>query len=367
MTLPEAFSKVPSPCPGSFGTLASQAATVEALTEQLHCRGFVLFKGLAGISPQDLVAFLQQRFPQLIMSDVYVGNKNQVEDTKLGSLGNTKDENGNVQDDFVPAGADGAPLIGATPEQCAVSLDAWLEFNNEAAIMEWHQDTLFTAAPASYNALYCVQSGGSATAFVDAAAALNALPDDLRAQASEAVVKYRASISFGNLGIGMPALPKRLIQQSMSTRRDPNAALAEAQSIVGVERRIVAAKAAAEKAGKVDKTVFHKLVQPHPHTGILALRLEPRTTETVDDLSLQESQAFIWKILRHAAQPSNAFLHLWEAGDLLIWDQRRVFHGRVPYPIDDKDPRLMWRFDFERDPADSINYLSHNDAQWRSR
>jgi alpha-ketoglutarate-dependent taurine dioxygenase len=367
VSLPEGFRKLPSPCPPAFGTLAAQSATAEALTEQLHRRGFVLFKGLQGISPQGLVKFMQERFPQLILSDIYVGNKNQVEDTKLGSLGNTKDKNGKVQDDFVLAGADGAPLIGATPEQCEVSLDSWLQDNKEAAIMEWHQDNLFTAAPASYNALYCVQSGGSATAYADAAAALDELPDDLKAQVHDAVVKYRASISFGNPSIGISALPKRLIQQSMSTGVDPDAALAKAQSIIGVERRIAAANAAAEQKGKLDWTVFHKLVQPHPHTGILALRLEPRTAETVDDLSLSESQAFIWKVLRHAAQPSNAFLHLWQPGDLLIWDQRRVFHGRVPYPINDQDPRLMWRFDFERDPADSINYLSQNDEQRGNR
>ena len=112
MGLPEGFSEVPSPCPPSFGTVASHAATAQQLTEQLHRRGFVLFRGLEGIAPQDLVDFMRVRFPQLVLSDNYVGNTNQVGDTKLGSLGNTKGEDGKIQDDFVPAGADGAPLIG---------------------------------------------------------------------------------------------------------------------------------------------------------------------------------------------------------------------------------------------------------------
>ena len=185
------------------------------------------------------------------------------------------------------------------------------------------------------------------------------------AQAESATVKYRASISFGNPSIGLPALPKRLIQQSMTTDVDASALIAE--SILGVEARIGAADAAAVERGTADRTVFHRLVQPHPHTGLPALRLEPRTMETVDDLPLAESQEFVWTLLRHAVQKSNAFLHEWEQGDLLIWDQRRVFHGRVPYPINDEQPRLMWRMDFERDPRDVVNYLPANERPETAR
>ena len=80
----------------------------------------------------------------------------------------------------------------------------------------------------------------------------------------------------------------------------------------------------------------------------------------------------------------------WERGDLLVWDQRRVFHGRVPYELRDDDPRLMcapltvgaammpsrltfgcrsarrWRIDFERDPRDELNYLPQNEAPPRA-
>ena len=85
--------------------------------------------------------------------------------------------------------------------------------------MEWHQDVLFNARPPSYNLLYCVSPGGSSTAWADSAGALAALPSELRKRAEAATVKYRASISFGNPSIGMPALPKRLVQQSMSSVR----------------------------------------------------------------------------------------------------------------------------------------------------
>ena len=73
----------------------------------------------------------------------------------------------------------------------------------------------------------------------------------------------------------------------------------------------------------------------------LNVQQEPRTMETIDDLPIEEGQALVWDLLRHAVQPSNAFLRPWERGDLLVWDQRRVFHGRVPYELRDDDPRLM--------------------------
>ena len=68
--------------------------------------------------------------------------------------------------------------------------------------------------------------------------------------------------------------------------------------------------------------------------------------ETIDDLPIEEGQALVWDLLRHTVQPSNAFLRPWERGDLLVWDQRRVFHGRVPYELRDDDPRLMCAFCF---------------------
>ena len=57
----------------------------------------------------------------------------------------------------------------------------------------------------------------------------------------------------------------------------------------------------------------------------------------------------IWQVLRRVTQSDNAYQHPWAPGDLIIWDQRRTLHCRVPYDAENND-RLMYRMDFERDP-----------------
>ena len=84
-----------------------------------------------------------------------------------------------------------------------------------------HHDAPFDADPPSYNALFCVTPGGSSTAYADAGAAYRNLPPTLQRQADSAVCVYRRSLSFGAERLGLPALPKRLVQQSMSSVRAP--------------------------------------------------------------------------------------------------------------------------------------------------
>lgn len=134
--LPLGFTPVPTPCPPTFGAVVSVGASVDVLTDQLHRRGFLLFKGVH-LTGAELVAFVAEKFPQLVPSGAYAGAKHQVEGQLVGALGNMKDEDGEFVHDFMPAGEGGAPLIGASAEQCDTSLKEWLHDNTEAAIMEW--------------------------------------------------------------------------------------------------------------------------------------------------------------------------------------------------------------------------------------
>ena len=118
-----------------------------------------------------------------------------------------------------PGHPEGAPLLGATDEELCSSLDRWMAENMECPMMEWHHDAPFDADPPSYNALFCVTPGGSSTAYADAGAAYRNLPPTLQRQADSAVCVYRRSLSFGAERLGLPALPKRLVQQSMSSVR----------------------------------------------------------------------------------------------------------------------------------------------------
>ena len=353
--------------PASFGRVAEPGAKPAALTQELHHHGFLLFPGksiLPGgtgrsgsvMTAGELVDFVRSHFPQLQPQPVAAGARNTMAGP-IVALGNlaagtsdstaaTAQHSSSWAPEYTAPVTGGAPLIGASPQQVTHSLGLWLQHSTEASMMEWHVDTIRIATPPSYGLLYCVQAGGSRTAFADTVAAYRSLPPGLRAQAVNAVAKYRGSISFGNSSIGIPALPRRQIQQATYHRNLPTG------EVLGLRARLAAANRAAAEHCTLDQTVRHKLVQPHPHTGELALRLDPASLEWVEGMPIEDGHQLVWELLRRAAQPEHTYLHQWQEGDLLVWCQRRTMHARVPYDAS-REVRLMWRMNVERDPADS--------------
>ena len=69
----------------------------------------------------------------------------------------------------------------------------------------------------------------------------------------------------------------------------------------------------------------------------------------------------LWQVLRRVTQSDNAYQHPWAPGDLIIWDQRRTLHCRVPYDAEQND-RLMYRMDFERDPQTQNRRVSEGSS-----
>ena len=55
--------------------------------------------------------------------------------------------------------------------------------------------------------------------------------------------------------------------------------------------------------------------------------------------------------MRHATAGEQAYLHRWQPGDLVIWDERNSMHCRVPYDAANA-VREMWRMTFHNDPRD---------------
>ena len=42
-----------------------------------------------------------------------------------------------------------------------------------------------------------------------------------------------------------------------------------------------------------------------------------------DELPPAEGQAFAWRLLREATAGGNAYVHAWQEGDCIVWDQVR--------------------------------------------
>lgn len=87
------------------------------------------------------------------------------------------------------------------------------------------------------------------------------------------------------------------------------------------------------------------------------MRIQPKHMETLvrpdgQELPVAEGQRLVWQAMRLASQRENVYAHPWASGDLIIWDQRRTLHARVPYDAQNRD-RLMWRIDFEKGAGDN--------------
>jgi alpha-ketoglutarate-dependent 2,4-dichlorophenoxyacetate dioxygenase len=95
-----------------------------------------------------------------------------------------------------------------------------------------------------------------------------------------------------------------------------------------------------EKEWEALPPVRHPAVQVHPETGRTALYIGRHLRE-FEGMTMDESQDLLGNLHDHACQPPRTFLHKWEVGDLVIWDNRCVLHRG--YEWDRRQRRIMRR------------------------
>jgi len=49
------------------------------------------------------------------------------------------------------------------------------------------------------------------------------------------------------------------------------------------------------------------------------------------EMSLPEGRLLIWEMIQHATQPEFVYRHKWQAGDLVIWDNRCTMHRATAF------------------------------------
>lgn len=88
--------------------------------------------------------------------------------------------------------------------------------------------------------------------------------------------------------------------------------------------------------------VEHPLVRVHPESGRRALFVSPGFTRRITGLEPEESDALLAFLSRHVTRPDFVYRHRWQAGDLVMWDNRAALHCAVAdYDMD--EPRHMHR------------------------
>jgi taurine dioxygenase len=168
----------------------------------------------------------------------------------------------------------------------------------------WHSDMTYVEDPPPASVLLGVEipAEGGDTWFADQCAALEALPGELRERIRGLAIKHDAAhTSVGDLRAGF---------EPFDDPRDAPGAV-------------------------------HPMILEHPETGRAALYLGRREWAYVPGLPLEESEALLDELWRHATPAAHVWRQVWRPGDVIVWDNRRVLHRRDGFDPDSR--RLMKR------------------------
>lgn len=157
----------------------------------------------------------------------------------------------------------------------------------------WHTDLNYERRPAAYTCLHALEvpDEGSDTLIADTCAAWNALPEERRQQIDGLVVHH----SYANLAVRS------------------NRALTDE-----------------ERHDYPD--VFHPLVRRHPADGRKALwGLSTTTPNGIVDMPNPAGKDLIRELMEFATQDQFVYRHQWQAGDVLVWDNRCTLHRGTPF------------------------------------
>jgi len=79
----------------------------------------------------------------------------------------------------------------------------------------------------------------------------------------------------------------------------------------------------------------HPVIAPHPRTGAPVLLVNEMHSERLTGMTLLESDALLAEVFAVLYDPSNVYEHRWQPGDLIVWDNVAVHHGRRAIPLDE--------------------------------
>ncbi|MET0240513.1 MAG: TauD/TfdA family dioxygenase [Sphingobium sp.] len=92
----------------------------------------------------------------------------------------------------------------------------------------------------------------------------------------------------------------------------------------------------------------HPLVWHHKDSGLKSLVMGA-TAYYVHDMSREDSDAFLAKLMDYATQDQFVYRHKWSLGDLLVWDNTGTMHRADNYAL--TSDRLMLRTTLEGEEA----------------
>lgn len=75
-------------------------------------------------------------------------------------------------------------------------------------------------------------------------------------------------------------------------------------------------------------------------------------TYAIDGVPQDEAQALLAELIELTTAPGHTYLHVWQPGDVIMWDNRCVLHRGRPWP--DREPRHIVRTTITATDADGL-------------
>jgi taurine dioxygenase len=209
--------------------------------------------------------------------------------------------------DLAPVQENGRRFVDGLPELYIVSN---VKQNGEpigslgAGEAVWHTDMSYLDAPPIASALYALEipPAGGNTSFSSMYAIYDALAPELKSRIAGLTIKHDGTYNSGGF-----------LRQGVTPSDDP----------------------------RTSPGAIHPLVCTHPDTGRAMLYLGRRRNAYLVGLELAESEALLDQLWSYVDREDFAWEHVWQVGDLVIWDNRCTMHRRDPF--DDNARRIMHR------------------------
>jgi taurine dioxygenase len=168
----------------------------------------------------------------------------------------------------------------------------------------WHTDMSYLEVPPMASMLYALEvpPAGGNTSFCSMYAVYEALPDELKGRIANLRIKHDGTYNSGGY-----------LRQGVTATDDP----------------------------RTSPGAVHPLVCTHPDTGRRMLYLGRRRNAYLVGLELADSDALLDELWDFVAHPGFAWEHVWQVGDLVLWDNRCTMHRRDPF--DATARRIMHR------------------------
>lgn len=172
--------------------------------------------------------------------------------------------------------------------------------------MHWHSDLSYKPVTALATLLYGLvcPAEGADTEFSSTSAAYAALPAETKSRLTGLMAVHDRNFRYSELYPSRPPLT-------------------------------------AEQVAKVPPSV-HPLVVEHPVTGAPALFVTKDVVSHVVGMDPAQGRALIDDLEAFITRSEFVHAHRWQAGDLVIWDNRCTLHRATPYAFL-RDTRTLWR------------------------